>query len=193
MNASAAQLMAEKVVRELFRLSQAYRHQLACPFADYCHDFACMLQHADLEQVCLVLCDNQRRTLLEYAYHFQAGRIVTNSPQDHIGGLAVVPLAEAFDLNLIITRKGQAASYVGHLRIQWGDAPTYSRAGGDQCPNPDFNTKTGGRAGSAIYADRHLRQRGRVKCFAPTGQYGFIMPDEAGRPEVFFHTLPRTL
>jgi cold shock CspA family protein len=192
MQEPAAKLMAEKVVRELFRLSQAYGQTLSCSFDDLLHDFTLMILHEDLEQVCLIFCDTQRRTLLEYAYHFREGKVVTSAPHDPVGGLAVVPLAEPFTLNLVINRKDRAYTYAAQLRIRWTDAPTYTRSGGDQCTNPHFAKKTGGRAGSEIYADQHLRKRGQVKFFLPEKKYGFITPDETGAPEVFFHATETT-
>ena len=187
MTEHAAQLMAEKITRELFRLSQAYGQSLPCGFDDLLRDFTLMITHEDLETVRLLFADKQHRTLLEYAYHICNGQMRRSAPHDVVGGLAVVPLAEPFTLNVVISRKGQAHAYAAQLRIQWGDAPTYTRTGGDQCDNPHFSRKTGGRAGNEIYADRHLRKSGRVKFFSAEKQYGFIVPDETGAPEVFFH------
>jgi cold shock CspA family protein len=187
MQEQAAKLMAEKIARELFRLSQAYGQSLGSSFDDLLHDMTLMIQHDDLEDVRLVLHDTQRRTLLEYAYHIRAGKVESSVPQDHVGGLAVVPLAEPFSLNLLISRNGNARAYEAQLRIRWSQAPIYTRNGGTQCANPHFSKKTGGRAGSDIYADQHLRRKGRVKFFLSEKKYGFIVPDETGAPEVFFH------
>lgn len=193
MQESAATVMASKIVRELFRLSQAYGQPLGSSFDDLLHDLALMIQHDDLEAVRLVLHDAQRHTLLEYAYHIRAGKMESNvPPQDHVGGLAVVPLVEPFSLNLLISRNGKARAYEPQLRIQWSQAPTYTRNGGTQCSNPHFGKKTGGRAGSDIYADRNLRKKGRVKFFLPHKQYGFITSDDIDAPDVFFHTTDTT-
>lgn len=187
-----ASLMAEKIVRELFRLGQAYGQTLPVSFDDLLHDFTVMIRYDDLATARLLFHDAQRRTLLEYNYHLRDGKIVANAPQDHVGGLAVVPLAEPFSMSLVITYKGKERSYTAQLRIRWSDAPTYSRNGGNQCTNPHFGKKTGGRAGSDIYADQHLRRQGRIKFFLPEKKYGFIIPDETGAPEVFFHTTDTT-
>jgi cold shock CspA family protein len=192
MQEQAAKLMAEKIVRELFRLSQAYGQTLPVSFDDLFHDFIVMIRYDDLATVRLLFHDAQRRTLLEYAYRIQDGKIVANAPQDHVGGLAVVPLAEPFSMSLVIAHNGKEQSYAAQLHIRWGDAPTYARNGGDQCTNPHFGKKTGGRAGSDIYADRNLRRKGRVKFFLPEKKYGFILPDEADAPEVFFHATDTT-
>jgi cold shock CspA family protein len=187
MTEDAAKLMAEKIVRELFRLSQAYGQALSPSFDDLLHDFTVMIRYDDLATVRLIFHDGQRRALLEYVYHIQAGTVVSNSPHDPVGGLAVVPLTVPFSLNLVITYKRKERTYTSQLRIRWSDAPTYTHNGGDQCNNPHFGKKTGGRAGSDIYADHNLRRRGRVKCFSAEKQYGFIIPDERGAPEVFVH------
>lgn len=187
MNEQAAKLMAEKIVRELFRLSQAYGQALPPSFDNLLHDFTVMIRYDDLATVRLIFHDGQRRTLLEYIYRLQAGTVVSNSPHDPVGGLAVVPLAEPFSMSLVIAYNGKERTYAPQLRLRWGDAPTYTHNGGDQCNNPHFGKKTGGRAGSDIYADHNLRRRGRVKCFSPEKQYGFITPDERGAPEVFVH------
>lgn len=192
MQEPAAKLMAEKITRELFRLSQAYGQNLPCGFDDLLHDFTLMIRYEDLEVTRLLFSDTQHRTLLEYAYHIRNGQMRSSAPHDVVGGLAVVPLAEPFTLDLVISRKGRGNAYAAQLRIQWGDAPTYTRTGGDQCDNPHFRRKTGGRAGNEIYADRHLRKSGRVKFFSAEKQYGFIIPDERGAPEVFFHASATT-
>src|SRR5712691_9804701 len=108
MQESAATVMASKIVRELFRLSQAYGQPLGSSFDDLLHDLALMIRHDDLEAVRLVLHDAQRRTLLEYAYHIRAGKVESGVPQHHVGGLAVVPLPEPFSLTLLISRHGTA-------------------------------------------------------------------------------------
>lgn len=192
MQENAAKLMAEKIVRELFRLGQAYGQTLPASFDDLLHDFTVMILSDDLETVRLIFHDGQRRTLLEYAYHIRAGRVEINTPHDPVGGLAVVPLVEPFSMNLVISYKGRERTYAPQLRIRWSDAPTYTRNGGDQCTNPHFAKKTGGRAGSDIYADQHLRWKGRVKFFSAEKQYGFIIPDESGAPDVFFHATATT-
>ncbi len=68
MHTHAAKLMAEKIVRELFRLSQAYGQTLFCSFDDLLHDCSVMIGYDDLETVRLLFADAQHRTLLEYAY-----------------------------------------------------------------------------------------------------------------------------
>ena len=98
-----------------------------------------------------------------------------------------MPLPEPFSTHLIISRTGKEHTYGAQLCIRWGDAPPYARNGGDQCSNPHFAKKTGGRAGSDIYADHYLRRKGRVKFFSAGKKYGFIVPDEKDTPEVFFH------
>jgi cold shock CspA family protein len=192
MHTPAAKLMAEKIARELFRLSQAYGQTLSCSFDDLLHDFTVMIGYDDLETVRLLFADAQHRTLLEYAYHIRAGKVETSAAHDPVGGLAIVPLPEPFSLHLIISRAGKESTYGAQLRICWGDAPTYARNGGDQCTNPHFAKKTGGRAGSDIYADLQLRKRGRVKFFSVEKKYGFILPDEKSAPEVFFHATETT-
>jgi cold shock CspA family protein len=187
MHEPAAKLMAEKLVRELFRLGQAYGQTHGSSFPDLLHDFTLMICFDDLEKVTLLFCDTGFRTLLEYTYQIGNGQVKSNTPHDPVGGLAVVPLPEPFTMRLVIWRKGKEHVYMTKLRIRWSDAPTYTRNGGDQCSNPHFAKKTGGRAGSDIYADSHLRRRGRVKFYSAEKQYGFILPDGPKAPEVFFH------
>lgn len=183
----AAHLMAEKILREVFRLSRAYGQPMPVSFDDLLHDFTLMIRYGDLERVRLLFHDAQRRTLLEYAYRLESSTVLSTVPHDPLGGLAVVPLPQPFSMNLVVSRRGREGLYTTQLRICWGDAPAYTCTGGDRCANPHFAKKTGGRAGSEIYADRHLRRRGRVKYFSPEKQYGFLLPDELGAPEVFFH------
>ena len=47
MKEDAAKLMAEKIVREIFRLSQAYGQTLPVSFDDLLHDFTVMIWHDD--------------------------------------------------------------------------------------------------------------------------------------------------
>lgn len=49
MDERAATLMAEKIVRELFRLGQAYGQRQASSFDDLLHDFTVMIRHDDLQ------------------------------------------------------------------------------------------------------------------------------------------------
>jgi len=184
---STARLMAEKILREVFRLSQAYGQPTPASFDNLLHDFALMIRYDDLERVRLLFHDAQRRTLLEYTYRLEHGTVLSTIPHDSMGGLAVVPMTQPFSMNLIISRRGKEWLYATQLRIGWSGAPGYTRTSGDRCVNPHFAKKTGGRAGSEIYADRHLRRYGRVKYFSPEKQYGFIIPDKLGAPEVFFH------
>jgi cold shock CspA family protein len=192
MQEQAAKLMAEKIVRELFRLGQAYGQTLPASFDDLLHDFTVMIQHDDLAKACLLFHDAQQHTLLEYAYHIRAGRVETNTLHDPVGGLAIVPMTEPFFMKLIVSYNGKERGCAPQLRIRWSNAPTYTRNSGDQCFNPHFSKKTGGRAGNDIYADHHLRKHGRVKFFLLQKQYGFITPDEVGAPEVFFHATATT-
>ena len=64
MTTRAARLMAEKILREVFRVSQAYGHTPSVSFDDLLHDLTLMIQHNDLERVRLLFSDRQRRTLL---------------------------------------------------------------------------------------------------------------------------------
>lgn len=187
MDEQAARLLAEKILREVFRLSQAYGQPMSASFDDLFHDFTLMIQYDDLEGVRLLFHDMQRRSLLEYVYRLENGTVLGTVPHDPLGGVAIVPLTQPFSMNLVISRRGKERFYAAQLRICWSDAPPYTRTGGDRCANPHFAKKTGGRAGSEIYADHHLRRRGRVKAFWPEKHYGFISPDEPGAPEVFFH------
>lgn len=188
MDAQAARLLAEKILREVFRLGQVYGQPMSASFDNLLHDFTLMIQYDDLECVRLLFHDAQRRALLEYVYRLENGAVLSTIPHDPVGGVAVVPLMQPFSMNLVISRRGKERFYAALLRIGWSDAPSYTRTGGDRCANPHFAKRTGGRAGSEIYADHHLRRRGCVKAFWPEKHYGFISPDEPGVPEVFFHT-----
>ncbi len=180
-----AELMSEKVLKEIFRLAQAMGKDLGS-FEDYAHDLAVMLDYDDLERAALRVTDTEGNLLVEYGYWFAVEGVRRDSP-DHTGGLAVVQVPEDSRAGIIILRTGRAHQYRHLLRIPWDTIPTHTRNGGDEFENSHFKKKTGGRAVNTVYADNQLRKIGRVKFYNATRGYGFI--EAQGMPaDIFFHT-----
>lgn len=84
-----AHLMAEKILREVFRLSQVYGQPMPVGFDDLLHDFTLMIRYDDLERVRLLFHGAQRRTLLEYTYRLEKGTVLSTVPHDPVGGVSI--------------------------------------------------------------------------------------------------------
>lgn len=185
MNPNAAKLLAEKLVRELFRIGQAYGKEHPFRFEDLVHDLAVMLERDALQLVTLKFFrpTQQRDVLVEYGYALHAG-----APRFHLDdaqGLAIVPLTPPFEMGLVIHRDAQGGAYAGRLRINWGDAPQYARHGGFEHQDGNTTARTGGRASKQVFMDDGLRRQGQVKFYLPAKQYGFIAG--ADGVDIFFH------
>ena len=184
MDRSASRLLAEKVVRELFRIAQAYGKEHPFAFEDMVHDLALALQRRALRRVTLKFFrpDHQREVLLEYSYAFHAGR--PRFYLDDAHGLAIVPLSPPIAMTLVAQFDPPAAALPG-LRLNWGTAPDYVRQTGFEHHDGNTAARTGGRASKRVFMADSLRSQGRVKLYRSGGQYGFI----TGRDgvDVFFH------
>ena len=185
MNPNAAKLLAEKLVRELFRIGQAYGKEHPFRFEDLVHDLAVMLERDALQVVTLKFFrpTQQRDLLVEYSYALHAG-----TPRFHLDdaqGLGIVPLSPPFDMGLVIHRDTQGGAYTGRLRINWGDAPQYARHGGFEHQDGNTAARTGGRASKQVFMDDGLRRQGQVKFYLSAKQYGFIAG--ADGVDIFFH------
>jgi len=185
MQPNAARLLAEKVVRELFRIAQAYGKEHPFSFDDILNDLAVMLEHDALQLVSLKFYrpDATRAVLAEYNYALHAG-----APQfhlDHAQGIGIVPLSPPFEMGLVVQRDILGGVYRGRLRLNWGDAPQYTRHAGFEHQDGNTAARTGGRASKQVFMDDSLRRAGQVKFFAAARQYGFITGVDG--VDVFFH------
>ncbi len=185
MERNAAKLLSEKVVREVFRIAQAYGKEYPFRFEDLVHDLAVMLECNALHTVTLKFHrpNGRRDVLVEYAYALHAG-----APRfylDDAEGLGIVPLRPPFEMGLVINRDPQRGAYEHRLRLNWGDAPQYTRRGGFEHQDGNTTKRTGGRASKKVYMDDGLRRRGQVKFFLPAKGYGFIVGRDG--VDVFFH------
>ena len=185
MNANAAKLLAEKVVREVYRIAQAYGKEHPFRFEDLVHDLAVMLERNALHSVSLKFHRPTagREVLVEYAYALHAG-----TPRfylDDAEGLGIVPLSPPFEMGLVVNRDVQGGAYQNRLRLNWGNAPHYTRRGGFEHQDGNTTRRTGGRASKTVFMDDGLRRRGQVKFYLPAKGYGFIASTEG--VDVFFH------
>lgn len=185
MEPHAAALLAEKVVREVFRIAQAYGKEHPFRFEDLLNDLAVMLEHDALQFVSLKFHrpDVARAVLAEYTYALHAG-----APQfhlDHAQGIGIVPLSPPFDMALVVQRDTLGGAYVGRLRLNWGGAPQYARGDGFEHQDGNTSARTGGRASKQVFMDDSLRRPGQVKFFTAARRYGFITG--ADGVDVFFH------
>ncbi|MBN2001733.1 MAG: cold shock domain-containing protein [Anaerolineae bacterium] len=185
MNANSAQLLAEKLTRELYRIAQAYGKEHPYSFADLTHDLAVMLEHDALTSLSLKFyrATAQREVLVEYNYALHAGRPRFHT--DDAQGLSLVPLAPPFEMGVTINRDPHGGQYETRLRLNWGDAPQYAHYGGFAHRDGNTTQRTGGRASKEIYMDHTLRRPGQIKFYLPGKQYGFITGEDG--VEVFFH------
>lgn len=185
MNQKTAQLLAEKLTRELYRIAQAYGKQHPYQFNDLAHDLAVMLEQNALHYISLKFHkpDNQRQVLTEYNYALHAGQPRFNL--DDAQGLAIVPLTPPFEMSLIVNRDTQGGRYASRLRLNWGDAPAFTRNHGFAHQDGNTSQRTGGRASKQVFMDDALRRTGQIKFFLPKQQYGFITG--ANGVDVFFH------
>ena len=186
MNRNAAKLLAEKVVREVFRIAQAYGKRHPYRFEDLVHDLAVMLERNALHTVSLKFYrpNASRDVLVEYAYALHAG-----TPRfflDDAQGLGIVPLRPPFEMGLVVNRDPQGGAYAHRLRLNWGDAPRYTRRGGFEHQDGNTTKRTGGRASKTVFIDGGLRRRGQVKFYLSAKGYGFITGTDG--VDVFFHT-----
>jgi cold shock CspA family protein len=184
MQQQAAQLLAEKLTRELYRIAQAYGKKHPFRFEDLTHDLAVMLRHNALRHLSLKFFrpGEQRAVLVAYDYALHAGRPTFHL--DDAQGLGIVPLAPPFDMRLVVNRDPQNGRYQRQLRLNWGDAPQFAQRDGFTHQDGNTTKRTGGRASKQVYMDAALRQQGRVKFFLPHKQYGFIAGNGV---DVFFH------
>lgn len=186
MNQGEARLLAEKIVRELYRIAQAYGKEHPFRFEDLVHDLAVMLEHDGLSSVTLKFYrpTAQRDVLIEYHYALHAGQ--TRFYLDDAQGLGIVPLSPPFEMALVVHRDLPNDGYARRLRLNWGDAPQYARHGGFEHQDGNTARRTGGRASKTVFMDQTLRRYGQVKSYRPDRGYGFLIgPDGA---DVFFHT-----
>jgi cold shock CspA family protein len=185
MNRKAAQLLTEKLTRELYRIAQAYGKEHPYRFEDLTYDLGVMLERDSLDRVSLKFCrpNAGHDVLVEYNYALHAGR--TRFHLDDAQGLGIVPLSPPFEMSLVINRNARGGAYEHLLRLQWGDAPQYTHRGGFEHQDGNTTRRTGGRASKRIYMDGNLRRQGWVKFFLQDRQYGFITgPDGV---DIFFH------
>ena len=195
MEQKAAQLLAEKVVREVYRIAQAYGQEHPYRFEDLVHDLAVMLAQDALHAVSLKFyrppalpaaggpANGGGDVLVEYSYALHAG-----TPRfylDDAEGLGIVPLRPPFQMGLVVNRDGQGGAYDRLLRLRWGDAPHYTRRGGFEHQDGNTTRRTGGRASKTVFMDDGLRRRGQVKFYLPAKRYGFIAGSDGA--DVFFH------
>jgi cold shock CspA family protein len=185
MNRKAANLLAQKVTRELYRIAQAYGKQYPFGFDDLVHDLGVMLERNSLNSISLKFHrpNSHRDVLVEYNYALHAG--TPHFYLDDSRGLGIVPLRPPFDMGLVVNRDRQGGAYENRLRLNWGDAPRYARRGGFEHQDGNTTRRTGGRASKQIFMDDGLRRHGQVKFYLPAKQYGFLVgPDGV---DVFFH------
>lgn len=185
MKRDSANLLAEKVVRELYRIAQAYGKQHPFRFKDLVHDLAVMLERDCLTAVSLKFYrpGRDRDVLVEYNYALHAG-----NPRFHLDdaqGLGIVPLSPPFEMGLVVNRDRQGGAYAHRLRLDWGDAPHYARRGGFEHQDGNTTRRTGGRASKRVFMNGDLRRRGRVKFYLPARQYGFLIGSDG--VDIFFH------
>ena len=185
MNQSAAKLLAEKVVRELFRIAQAYGQQYPYGFDDLNHDIALMLETDSLSFVSLKFHRPNARheVLVEYTYAFHAGQLRFHL--DDAQGLSIVPLAPPIEMALVVQRTGGTSAPREPFRLNWGAAPEYRRERGFEHCDGNTTQRTGGRASKQVFIGDDLRRRGQVKHYWPEKQYGFITGQDG--VDVFFH------
>jgi CspA family cold shock protein len=182
---NAAKLLAEKVVRELYRIAQAYGKEQPFRFEDLVNDLAVMLERGALYSIALKFHrpNASRDVLVEYTYALHAG-----TPRfylDDAQGLGIVPLAPPFEMGLVVNRDRQAGAYDARLRLNWSDAPHYTRRGGYEHQDGNTTQRTGGRASKTVFMDGALRRQGQVKFYLPAKGYGFLTG--ADGVDVFFH------
>ncbi|NLF15507.1 MAG: cold shock domain-containing protein [Anaerolineaceae bacterium] len=184
---NAAKLLAEKVVREVYRIAQAYGKEHPFRFEDLVNDLAVMLERGALHSLSLKFHRPTagRDVLVEYGYAFHAG-----TPRFHLDdaqGLGIVPLSPPFDMGLVINRDLQNGAYRARLRLNWGDAPQYTRHGGFEHQDGNTTQRTGGRASKTVFMDGALRRQGRVKFYLPAKGYGFLTGSDG--VDIFFHAV----
>lgn len=186
MNTQAARLLAEKVVREVYRLAQAYGQEHPFRFEDLLNDLAVMLERDSLTSVTLKFYrpTAQRDVLVEYAYAFHAGR--PHFYLDDAQGLGIVPLSPPLAMGLVVNRDPQNGAYTHCLRLNWGDAPQYVRHGGFEHQDGNTTRRTGGRASKTVFMDQSLRRCAQVKFYRSERGYGFLAGADGA--DVFFHT-----
>jgi cold shock CspA family protein len=189
MNRDAAKLLSEKVMREIFRIGQAYGKELPNKFEDLVHDLGVMLVHDALQQVSLKFYrpGERREVLVAYEYALHAG-----NPQFHLDdaqGLGIVPLAPPVEMSLIVYRDSQNGRYERELLMNWGAAPQFTQRGGFVHQDGNTSSRTGGRASKQVYMGDALRRSGTVKFFLPNKHYGFITGQDGGSQgcDIFFH------
>lgn len=185
MKHNAAQLLAQKIVRELFRIAQAYGQEHPYRFEDLVNDLSVMLERDALRSVSLKFHrgNGARDVLTEYNYALHAG-----APHFHLDdaqGLGIVPLTPPFEMALVVNRDTQGGDYQHRLQLNWGNAPSYTRHSGFDHQDGNTTRRTGGRASKQVYMDGSLRCRGRIKFYLPAKQYGFISGSNGA--DIFFH------
>ncbi|MBN1935617.1 MAG: cold shock domain-containing protein [Anaerolineae bacterium] len=190
MNAQAAQLLADKLVKELFRIAQAYGQEHANRFEDLAHDLAVMLEWDGLNTVSLKFYqpNGNRDVLVEYNYAMHCGRNAA-PPRfylDDAQGLSIAPISPPFEMGLVINRDSRNGAYEQRLRLRWGNAPDYRHRDGFEHQDGNTAKRTGGRASKQVYMDSGLRRRGQIKFYLPDRQYGFIDGNATGA-DIFFH------
>lgn len=186
MNPSAANLLAEKLARELFRIAQAYGKEHPFRFEDLAHDLGVMLERDAVTSVSLKFHrpTGTRDVLVEYTYALHAG-----APRFHLDdaqGIGIVPLSPPFEMGMVVHRDAQGGAFADRLRLNWGDAPRYTRQQGFEHQDGNTAARTGGRASKTVYMDQGLRRPGRVKFYLPRHGYGFLTG--ADGVDVFFHS-----
>lgn len=179
-----AQLLGEKVTRELFRIAQAHGLQHPFAFDDLSHDLAVMVGQHALQSVSLKFFrPGQQTVLAEYTYAIHPDQRELRA--DHAQGLAIVPLTGAYEMRLVVNRDWQGGAYASQLRLNWGPAPDLRRHTGYAEQDGNTTSRTGGRASKVVFIDDSLRRGGRIKWFARPRQYGFIVAADGA--ELFFH------
>lgn len=185
MEPNAANLLAQKLARELYRIAQAYGQQHPFRYEDLVHDLAVMLQMGALNSVSLkfVRSTGRREVLAEYDYALHAGapRFLMDTTQ----GIGIVPLTPPFEMVMVVNRDTCGGAYESRLRMRWSDAPRYERRSGFEHRDGNTASRTGGRASKQVFMDDSLRRRGQVKFYVPAKRYGFIVA--ADGLDIFFH------
>ena len=185
MNTPASRTLSDKLVRELFRIAQAYGKEHPFRFEDLVNDFAVLLEVDCLQSVSLKFfrAGASRDVLVEYNYALHAG-----APRFHLDdaqGIGIVPLTPPFDMMLVVNRDLQRLPAANRLRLNWSNAPDFAHGQGYAHQDGNTASRTGGQATKQVYMDNALRRQGRVKFYLPDRQYGFIAG--ADNVDVFFH------
>jgi cold shock CspA family protein len=184
-NRNDANLLAQKLTRELYRIAQAYGKRHPFSFDDMVHDLTVMLECDGLNEVSLKFHrpDSRREVLAEYDYTLHAGAL--RFYVDDAQGLSVVPLPPPFEMGLVVNRDTKDGAYEHRLRLNWHSAPDYSWRRGFEHQDGNTTRRTGGRASKRVYVDDGLRRKGNVKFYLPARRYGFITGSDG--VDVFFH------